>query len=198
MERKVNLQYKNEKFETKCNKGFEIKSIDAQGKFSGYASVFNIEDSYKDIILPNAFKGTLKQRNISKDIKLLWQHSPEEPIGSFNVIKEDSVGLYVEGQLLMDVARAKEAYSLIKNGSISGLSIGYNVNEAFVNKETGIRVISDVDLWEISVVTFPANNLANITHIKNEKPFKETKAINKMTEFDKLNKSIDRIMSLLG
>lgn len=205
MERKVS--YKNKNFEIKNHKSLEIKSLDEYGKFSGYASVFNIEDSYKDIILPSSFKKTLNGRSIKKDIKLLWQHSPEEPIGVFNVIKEDGVGLYVEGQLLLDVKRAKEAYSLIKNGSVSGLSIGYNVNEAFINKDTGVRVISDVDLWEISVVTFPANHLSNITYVKNKKPFTEKKQLfskcdkkffHSSLEFKKLNKSIEKIINILN
>lgn len=205
MERKVS--YKNKDLEIKNHKNLEIKSLDDYGRFSGYASVFNIEDSYKDIMLPNSFKKTLHGRNIKKDIKLLWQHSPEEPIGVFNVIKEDSVGLYVEGQLLMDVARAKEAYSLIKNGSISGLSIGYNVNEAFINKDTGVRVISDVDLWEISVVTFPANHLSNITYVKNNEFFmekkkgyaKHNKGFNQnISDFENLNNSIEKIINILN
>ena len=198
MERKIKQALESQ--ETKhLKKGCEIKSIDSQGRFSGYASVFNIEDSYKDIILPKSFNNTLKNRNIQKEVKLLWQHSPEEPIGYFETIKEDSVGLYVEGQLMLDVERGREAYSLIKSGAVSGLSIGYNVKQAYKNEKSGVRVIGEVDLWEISVVTFPANKLSNITFIKNSKPFKETKEmkISQSEEFKKLNIALDKALNVL-
>ena len=182
----------SKKFETKLINNFEIKSLDEAGRFSGYASVFNIEDSYKDIILPNAFEETLRERDVKKNVKLLWQHSAEEPIGFFDVIKEDNVGLYVEGKILLDVDKGKEAYSLIKNGAISGLSIGYNVKKAKHNSQDGTRIISAVDLWEISVVTFPANKYSNITFCKNYNPVSETKA------FKNFSKNLDRAIVILG
>jgi len=182
----------SKKFETKLINNFEIKSLDEAGRFSGYASVFNIEDSYKDIILPSAFKKTLEERDVKKSIKLLWQHSAEEPIGYFDLIQEDNVGLYVEGKILLDVEKGKEAYSLIKNGAISGLSIGYNVKKAKFNNDNGTRVISAIDLWEISVVTFPANKFSNITFCKSYDPISETK------EFKKFNLNLDRAIKILN
>jgi len=183
---------KSKKFETKLLNKFEIKSLDEAGSFSGYASVFNIEDSFKDIILPNAFKETLEKKNIKENIKLLWQHSAEEPIGYFNVIKEDNVGLYVEGKILLDVKKGQEAYSLIKNGAISGLSIGYNVKKAKHDTQNGTRIISKIDLWEISIVTFPANKFSNITFCKSYSPISETK------EFKKFDKTLDKVIEILN
>ncbi|MDD2840094.1 MAG: HK97 family phage prohead protease [Rickettsiales bacterium] len=148
------------------NVSLEIKSIDSYGKFCGYASVFNIKDSYNDIVLPLAFKKTLQKKNAKKDIKLLWQHSQDKPIGYFEVIKEDSVGLYVEGKIMLDVRQGMEAYNLIKAKSVSGLSIGYMVKMAEYDKKDNTRLLKEIELFEISVVTFPANEYSNITYCK--------------------------------
>lgn len=99
---------------------------------------------------------------------MLWQHSQDKPIGYFEVIKEDSIGLYVEGQIMLDIQQGLEAYNLIKSGSVSGLSIGYRVNDSEYDVKTGNRIIKDIDLFEISVVTFPANQYSNITYCKNK------------------------------
>ncbi len=143
-----------------------LESIDDNGSFAGYASIFNITDSHKDIIIRGAFQRTLAENN---DVKLLWQHQMNEPIGIITELREDDKGLYVEGKLLLDVQRGKEAYSLLRSGAINGLSIGYTA-VTFDYNENGIRVLSDVDLWEISLVTFPANTQAGITKIKGELP----------------------------
>ena len=141
-----------------------IKSIDGEGRFAGYASVFDVVDSQRDIILPGAFAQTLKGR--TGDIKLLWQHQQDEPIGTFTKLFEDRHGLYAEGQLLLGVRRAKEAFMLLKSGAVNGLSIGYSPVHYTIDDATGIRTLSEVDLWEISVVTFPANAAANMTVVK--------------------------------
>lgn len=164
MERKIKLETILEK----NGVSMELKCIDAFGKFCGYASVFNIKDSYQDIILPSAFKNSLNSKNIRKDIKLLWQHEHNKPIGYFNIIKEDSVGLYVEGQILLDIRQGMEAYRLIQNKSVSGLSIGYVVKKAENDSRNGVRLIKEVDLFEISIVTFPANQYSNITYCKSK------------------------------
>lgn len=132
-----------------------------QGTFYGYASVFNVEDSYNDIVLNGAFKNSLKNNNI-KNINLLWQHDKQKIIGNFSTIKEDSVGLYVEGKI---IDTNNQIYSYIKNGFVKGLSIGYRVNDFCFDKK-GHRILKDVDLIEISVVSFPANKHSNITYCK--------------------------------
>lgn len=152
-------------FEVK-NASLEIKNIDSYGKFCGYASVFNVKDSYNDIVLPSAFKKTLQKKSIKKDIKLLWQHSQDKPIGYFEIIKEDPIGLYVEGKIMLDIQQGMEAYNLIKTKSVSGLSIGYMVKEAEYSKNDSTRLLKEIDLFEISVVTFPANEFSNITFCK--------------------------------
>lgn len=142
----------------------EIKSIDATGRFAGYASVFNVIDNQRDIMLPGAFSTTLgRQRG---EVKLLWQHQQSEPIGVIDTIFEDTRGLYIEGQLLMDVQRAKEAMSLLKAGAVKGLSIGYSPVRYRIDPDTGVRLLAEVELWEVSLVTFPANDAARVTVVK--------------------------------
>ena len=142
----------------------EIKSLDASGRFAGYASVFDVVDNQRDIILRGAFAETIRGR--VSEIKMLWQHQQDEPIGIFERMFEDARGLYVEGRLLLEVTRAKEAYSLLKEGVIGGLSIGYSPLKYRLNEKTGVRMLSVVELWEVSLVTFPANEAAKITVVK--------------------------------
>lgn len=144
------------------NADIQLKSIDAQGYFSGYASVFNNVDEQNDIIKPGAF---IKSIVNPKKIKLLWQHMNEEPIGIIEELKEDAHGLYIKAKLLLDIPKGREAYSLISNEAISGLSIGYRI-EDFNYGAGGIRYIKRLTLMEVSIVTFPANASANITQVK--------------------------------
>lgn len=145
---------------------FEIKSMQEDGSFAGYASVFGIVDSQNDVVMRGAFSGTLRKR--AGAIKLLWQHQTDEPIGVFTRVVEDSHGLYVEGRLLLELQRGAEAYALLKNKAINGLSIGYSVKEAEYNAANGIRLITALELWEISLVTFPANEDAVVIRVKGE------------------------------
>lgn len=143
----------------------EIKEHDMEGEFTGYGSVFDVEDLYGDVVEKGAFARTLQ--NYDK-VKLLWQHNTMEPIGVFKEIYEDEYGLVVKGQLAMDVQRGREAYSLIQMGAIDGLSIGYSTIQAVTDKKTGIRTLKELKLYEISVVTMPANEEAVITGLKND------------------------------
>jgi uncharacterized protein len=164
-EKKISASMRERKH---LNFSLELKSIDGQGRFAGYASVFDIVDNQRDVILRGAFSETLKGR--TEEVKLLWQHQQDEPIGVFDRIFEDAQGLYVEGRLLLDVSRAKEAYTLIKARAISGLSIGYSPVRYHIDSHSGLRFLKEVDLWEISLVTFPANEGANVTVIKQMEP----------------------------
>ena len=134
-------------------------------------------DNHNDVIMPGAFSRTIRKQHSGKQIKLLWQHHTDEPIGSFSVIKEDKNGLYVEGNLALDVQRGNEAYSLLRSGALEGLSIGYTAKTFHFDEKTGYRYLTDVDLWEISVVTFPANPDAAITHEKESLPQEKTDAL---------------------
>ncbi len=163
-----------------------IKALDADGFFAGYASVFDVEDNHNDIILSGAFGNSLRKKHYGKDIKLLWQHKAEEPIGIFTNMVEDEHGLYVEGKLLLEVQRAREAYSLLKSGAVKGLSIGFIVKQYDRNDE-GARVIFEADLWEVSLVTFPANDQATITALKSSDT----------DEYSRLERSIEKAINTL-
>ena len=143
------------------NISFVNMQSEEEGIISGYASVFNIIDQHNDIIKPGAFKQLSNQK-----IKLLWQHKPEEPIGVIEEIYQDDHGLYFKAKLLLDLPQAKAAYNLIKAKAISGVSIGFKPIK--YHHQQDIRVIENIELWEISLVTFPANLEANILEVKNK------------------------------
>ncbi len=145
----------------------DIKSIhftlasEEEGIIAGYASVFNVVDQHNDLIKPGAFKDFNQNK-----IKLLWQHKPEEPIGTILAIKEDNKGLYFKAKLLLELPQGKSAYSLVKSQAISGVSIGFKPLKYHYKGD--VRVIENIDLWEISLVTFPANMEANLLEVKHQ------------------------------
>ncbi len=136
----------------------EIKSQDGSDCFSGYASVYNNIDLHGDIILPGAFK-----HGLASKVELLWQHDPLLPIGKILELKETVKGLFVRAKLIEGIAKAKEVKTMLKEGVIDGLSIGFVVKDYFYNGET--RYIKSAELWEISLVTFPANPKARVQHV---------------------------------
>lgn len=141
---------------------FFVEDADETGLFTGYASVFNVVDQQNDIVLPGAF-GECDHNKV----KLLWQHDHSDPIGKVLVLKEDSRGLIIKARLLLDLQRGKEAHCLLRNGAICGLSIGYTVKSYSIDKSANnVRLLKAIDLWEISVVTFPANPEAIVTSVK--------------------------------
>lgn len=147
-------------------KNLEINISNSQeGEIKGYASIFNIVDQHNDIIVKGAFE-SLNSRNI----KFLWQHKPDEPIGIIEELREDEQGLFFKAKLLLDLPTAKTAYNLIRNKAISGVSIGFKATSFFYQGEK--RIIEKLDLWEISLVTFPANEKAEILEVKNNKQSK--------------------------
>jgi len=136
-----------------------------QGVFEGYASVFNAIDVGGDQVLPGAFAKSLHRRGAT-NIRMLFQHDPGQPIGTWLDIKEDAKGLYVRGRLSMDVQRSSELAGLLRDGAIDGLSIGFKTIRARRDSKTGIRKLLTVDLWEISLVTFPMLASARIASLK--------------------------------
>lgn len=142
-----------------------LASIAPDGRFEGYAALFGRVDLGRDLILPGAFAHSLAERGAG-GVRLLFQHDPAEPIGTWLSLHEDSVGLYVKGQLTLDVARAREVLALMRAGAIDGLSIGFRAVEGRTDPRTRVRRLSRIDLWEVSVVTFPMQPDARIAAVK--------------------------------
>lgn len=146
---------------------FELKSITDTGAFAGYGSVFGVVDSYDEIVAPGAFKASLAAHSGKGSMPaLLWQHRSDSPIGVFTRMEEDDHGLYVEGQLAMKTVQGAEAYELLKMKAISGMSIGFVPRTDTYDGKTGIRTLTQVDLWETSLVTFPANPDAQVQSVR--------------------------------
>jgi HK97 family phage prohead protease len=135
------------------------------GAFSGYASLFGVVDSGGDMVMAGAFARSLIKRGAS-GVKMLWQHQVAEPIGLWTSIFEDARGLKVEGRLDLSVARGREALSLMRKGAVDGLSIGFRTLRATTEKSSGVRRLHEIDLWEISIVTFPMLPQARIGVVK--------------------------------
>jgi HK97 family phage prohead protease len=140
-------------------------ALGPDGAIEGYASLFGEVDAARDMVMPGAFAQTLKARGLRK-IPMLFQHDPSEPVGVWLELAEDFRGLKARGRLIPDVVRARELLSLLKAGAIDGLSIGYRTVRGQIDPKTRVRRLYQVDLWEISIVTFPLLNGARVSAVK--------------------------------
>ncbi|MEH6776191.1 MAG: HK97 family phage prohead protease [Cereibacter changlensis] len=124
-------------------------------KVEGYASIFGRRDQGGDVVLAGAYGGSLAALAAAgRRVKMLWQHDPGQPIGVWDEVREDATGLYVKGRIVTEVERGREAAALLAAGAIDGLSIGYRTLRAERDAKGG-RVLAEVELWEVSLVTFP-------------------------------------------
>lgn len=139
--------------------------IDATGRFAGYASVFGGLDEGGDIVMPGAFRQSLAVRGRA-EVRMLFQHDPKEPVGIWEQIVEDGFGLWVEGRLVGGVPRADALRRLIEAQAIDGLSIGFRTVKATREPGTGHRRLWQIDLWEISIVSFPMLDGARIAPVR--------------------------------
>lgn len=157
--------------------GFELKALNEDGTFEGYGSVFGVKDSYDEVVAPGAFSESLAAHKAAGTMPaLLWQHRSGEPIGVYTSMEEDNIGLKVAGKLALKTVRGAEAYELLKMKAISGLSIGFMTREDSYDRLTGIRTLKRVDLWETSLVTFPANDAARIQGVKSIEQIQDLKS----------------------
>ncbi len=140
-------------------------TIDADGTVEGYASLFGELDQARDMVMPGAFAATLRTRGVRR-IPMLFQHDPAEPVGVWLELREDSRGLYARGRLIPDVQRGRELLALVRQGGIDGLSIGFRTVKGRIDPRTRIRKLDIVDLWEISIVTFPLLTGARVHAVK--------------------------------
>ena len=145
-----------------------VKDVSDDGTFEGYGSIFGNLDSYGEMVQPGAFAKSLARHAKEKTNPLmLWQHNPDYPIGVWDELAEDAKGLYGKGRLLKGVQKADEAHIILKAGVIRGLSIGYR--EVKVEPDGNNRKLLELDLYEISPVSFPANRRAGVTSVKSER-----------------------------
>lgn len=146
---------------------FERKAADDDARtFEGYGSVFGTLDSYADVVAKGAFTRSLRDwKRKGRMPAMLWQHQPDEPVGVWAEMAEDDHGLLVKGKLLT-TGKGPHAYEALKEGALSGLSIGFRTLKSKMDEESGIRTLTEVELWEVSLVTFPANDPARVSQVK--------------------------------
>lgn len=143
----------------------QVKDVSDQGTFAGYASVFGNLDSAGEKVMPGAFVDSLaRHRREGSSPLMLWQHDTRQPIGVWDELAEDGKGLKATGRLLAGIAKADEALILLKAGALQGLSIGYN--EIDVAPDGNARLLKKLDLFEVSLVSFPANRRARVDTVK--------------------------------
>jgi hypothetical protein len=140
-------------------------TIAPDGTIEGYASLFGEIDQARDMVMPGAFAASLKQRGVRR-VPMLFQHDPSEPIGVWLELREDLHGLYARGRLIPEVVRARELLALLKAGAADGLSIGFRTVRGRIDPKSRIRKLDAIDLWEISIVTFPLLAGARVRAVK--------------------------------
>jgi len=145
----------------------ELKTMSEAGAFTGYAAVFEGIDSQGDSVRRGAFARSLAEHKTAGTMPpLLWMHDASKPVGTLRHCSEDAKGLRVAGRLTLGVGQADEAYALMRDGAVTGLSIGYRARQSHRDAKSGARVLSDVDLREISLVALPANPAARVDQVK--------------------------------
>jgi len=144
-------------------------ATDDAGMFSGYASVWNEPDSYGDTIKKGAFARTLRERRAIGGPAMFWNHDPNKPIGVWTELVEDDRGLKATGRLVTETALGAETRALLKAGAVNGLSIGFRARKVERGPNGG-RVVVDIELIEISLVTLPSASKARITSVRSANP----------------------------
>lgn len=148
---------------------FKFQDIEGTGIFTGRASVFNVKDHGGDIVKPGAFKASLSQQKAAGRMPaFLAHHDAKTPIGVWTEVEEQGDALVVMGKFALETTAGREAYSLAKMGALDGLSIGYAIPEggAHFDRNTQANILTKLQLWEISLVTFPMNEAARVDRIK--------------------------------
>lgn len=147
----------------------DTKAVSDQGEFDGYAAIFGNEDLGRDVIMRGAFEKSLQRRPAAK-VKMLRQHDPDEPIGIWLDLAEDKKGLRAKGKLILETVKGRETHALMRAGALDGLSIGFRTLKDHFDRAKGVRFLDEVDLPEISVVTFPMNPRAAVSAVKHADP----------------------------
>jgi HK97 family phage prohead protease len=159
------MRIKASRFNPQATKDFRflIKAVDEKGTFTGLAAVYGNLDLGGDIIAPGAFTKTIREKG--GKVPILWQHDQREPIG-LGTLEDSAEGLLIHGDLVMESPVAQKAYALMKKEVLKGLSIGYDTIVSEWDSDNEIRTLKEVRLWEVSLVTFPMNPLAQVNDVK--------------------------------
>lgn len=148
---------------------FKMSADAAEGTVEGYGSMFNLMDRGGDIVLPGAYKKSLAEWRKMKQLpSMLWSHNTDQPIGVWTDMEEDDKGLKIKGELILDVPQAKVVHALIKKKAVRGLSIGYRSKNSDFDRTTGARLLKEVELFEVSLVSIPMLKEAQVTGVKGE------------------------------
>lgn len=148
-------------------------TLGPDGIVKGYASLFDRVDKSGDRVERGAFRRSLLRRGVA-GVRMLWQHDPARPIGVWTRLAEDAVGLFAEGRLALGSAAGREAFALLRAGAVDGLSIGFQTRRAHpVRDGLARRQLVEVDLWEISVVTFPMQEAARVSETRAATPLRD-------------------------
>lgn len=145
----------------------DLREVRDDGSLVGYGAVFGVMDAYGDIVTRGAFAASLAAHRAAGTMPaMLWQHDAREPVGVWSAMSEDDIGLRVDGRLVLDTTRGRDAWALLKARALNGLSIGFISKQWTYDRETDVRTLTEIDLWEVSLVTFPANGRARVSGVK--------------------------------
>lgn len=146
---------------------FEVRfAADDAGTFTGHAAIFDEPNSFGEIVKRGAFRKSISEhRSRGTKPPMLWSHDPGEVIGVWSDLTEDEKGLAVTGRLITETTRGKEAHALLKAGAVNGLSIGFRARSS-ERGPNGVRVLTDIELVEISIVSLPAASAARVTKVR--------------------------------
>lgn len=168
-EKRNGFHFEIREAETREAMDFDVRfSADEAGVFTGHAAVWDERNSFNEIVKRGAFLRTLSEhqtRNIRPP--MLWSHRTDEVVGVWESITEDATGLAVRGRLITETARGKEAHALLKAGALSGLSIGFRARGA-ERGANGLRILTDIELVEISLVALPSAGNARIKQVRSQ------------------------------
>ena len=175
---------------------FVVTDISENGEFEGYISTYYDVDSYGTYFLPGAWDRSIERFNAGEVIPVLWSHDRTKPIGKCTELRSDDKGLWAHGKLTMEDPQAKTAYAHMKDESVLGLSVGFEMDYDALeyNQELDAYGIADADLMEYSVVVFPANPNAKITQVKSSHDHDiGENDMNLKDQIDAMNKAIEEI-----
>lgn len=137
-----------------------------EGQFTGHAVIFDERNAHNEMVQRGAFKRSLAEHKAAGTRPLmLWSHNQSEIIGVWTSISEDATGLAVSGKIVTSTTRGREAYDLLRAGALNGLSIGFR-SRGDKRAANGVRILTDIDLAEISIVGLPSAGRARITSVR--------------------------------